>query len=115
MVHLGSSVGFGIGPLGFGVLVDRFSYGVAWAVVTGLFIVATACTGIWRGQISRGRRLPHRRPGPPREGTTRGAPPPDVKIDPAVLAEVLVKRVNDVLPASVRLGTSGSTVTASSR
>ncbi len=36
-------------------------------------------------------------------------------IDPAVLAEVLVKRLNDVLPASVRLGTSGSTVTASTR
>jgi predicted MFS family arabinose efflux permease len=54
MVHLGSSVGFAVGPLVFGVLVDRAgSYTPAWFAVAALFALQVALTWSWRGTLAR--------------------------------------------------------------
>ncbi|HXJ62706.1 MAG TPA: MFS transporter, partial [Actinomycetota bacterium] len=53
VVHLGSSIGFGIGPLVFGLIADHASYGWAWAVVVVLFVAATSGTLVWRGRVRR--------------------------------------------------------------
>ncbi|MBI4259223.1 MAG: MFS transporter [Actinobacteria bacterium] len=48
VVHLGSSVGFGVGPLVFGVLADAGGYDLAWGGVLTLFVAATVATLLWR-------------------------------------------------------------------
>jgi predicted MFS family arabinose efflux permease len=47
IMHLGSSVGFGLGPLLFGLVVDGMSYSGAWALMTFLFVLATGLTWLW--------------------------------------------------------------------
>jgi predicted MFS family arabinose efflux permease len=59
MVHLGSTFGFGLGPLVFGLIVDHSSYGSAWATVTALLGVAFAATCVWLFRV---------RVGPPGRG-----------------------------------------------
>ena len=51
VVHLGSSIGFGIGPLVFGLIADHASYGWAWATTASLFAAATAATLVWRAAV----------------------------------------------------------------
>jgi predicted MFS family arabinose efflux permease len=54
IMHVGSSVGFGVGPLLFGLVVDRMSYGWAWALTTSVFALSTVLTWIWHRVASKG-------------------------------------------------------------
>jgi predicted MFS family arabinose efflux permease len=77
VVHLGSSIGFGVGPLIFGLIADHFSYGAAWGTTSVLFAISAVATLVWRAQVRGTRGAPA--PGAPGD-TPAGARRRDLRI-----------------------------------
>ncbi len=58
-VHLGSGMGFAMGPPAFGALVDASgTYAWGWALVTLAFVAAAAATWVWRRSVEPARAAP---------------------------------------------------------
>lgn len=65
IITAGMSAGGIVGPLGFGILLERFSYPVAWTTTGAAVLCAAVLVGVARATLRHDLRLPPVAPRPP--------------------------------------------------